>query len=145
VCALMAYIQWLHPDMPAYLRLCVLMLRVRLLLAAGNHCMHPAPVIESHSACSSSKCLLVLCCCLSLGRWQGPQKAAIVASSAAGWISRIFLAEGPPYSNTIYYGADRVHTLVTLGTPHTSAEAVTRRNIDYVNNSYPGAHMPGVR
>lgn len=30
----------------------------------------------------------------------------------------------------------RVHTLVTLGTPHTSAEPVTRRNIDYVNEHY---------
>jgi hypothetical protein len=30
----------------------------------------------------------------------------------------------------------RVHTLVTLGTPHTSAEPVTRRNIDYVNQHY---------
>jgi triacylglycerol esterase/lipase EstA (alpha/beta hydrolase family) len=86
-----------------------------------------------------------VCWHLCTGHWQGTQKAAIVASSAAGWISRIFLADGPPYSNTVYYGADRVHTLVTLGTPHTSAEAVTRRNIDYVNNSYPGAHMPGVR
>jgi hypothetical protein len=79
------------------------------------------------------------------GRYKGKQRAAIVASSAAGWISRIFLADGPPYSNAVYYGADRVHTLVTLGSPHFSAEAVTRRNIDFVNNNYPGAHMKNVR
>lgn len=44
-------------------------------------------------------------CCA--GPWQGSKKAALVASSAGGWISRIFLARGPPYSNTVYYGADR--------------------------------------
>lgn len=70
------------------------------------------------------------------GPWQGSSKAALVASSAGGWISRIFLGRGPPYSEAVYHGADRVHTLVTLGTPHTSAEPVTRRNIDYVNEHY---------
>jgi hypothetical protein len=39
----------------------------------------------------------------------------------------------------------RVHTLVTLGTPHKSAEPVTRRNIDFVNDNYGGAHMDDVR
>lgn len=79
------------------------------------------------------------------GPWKGSQRAALVASSAGGWISRIFLARGPPYSNIVYHGADRVHTLVTLGTPHKSAEPVTRRNIDFVNDNYGGAHMDDVR
>ncbi|KAF6260349.1 hypothetical protein COO60DRAFT_1700352 [Scenedesmus sp. NREL 46B-D3] len=79
------------------------------------------------------------------GPWQGQERAALVASSAGGWISRIFLARGPPYSGTVYHGADRVHTLVTLGTPHKSAEPVTRKNIDFVNDNYGGAHMHDVR
>lgn len=44
--------------------------------------------------------------CLA-GPWQGSSKAALVASSAGGWISRIFLGRGPPYSDTVYHGADR--------------------------------------
>eukprot|EP00775_Hariotina_reticulata_P011086 gene11086-11241_t len=80
------------------------------------------------------------------GPWQGQQRAALVASSAGGWISRIFLSRGPTaYCNAIFHGADRVHTLVTLGTPHTSAEPVTRRNIDFVNNHYGGCHAEDVR
>jgi triacylglycerol esterase/lipase EstA (alpha/beta hydrolase family) len=110
----------------------------------------------------------------SAGPWQGSKRAALVASSAGGWISRIFLGRGPPYCNAVFHGADRcgaracglgarrdavrhaaharaasrpnrthhalpgrVHTLVTLGTPHTSAEPVTLRNIGWVNDNQP--------
>jgi hypothetical protein len=55
-------------------------------------------------------------------------KLAVAAAAAAGL----------PY-------CCRVHTLVTLGTPHKSAEPVTRRNIDFVNENYGGAHMDDVR
>jgi hypothetical protein len=84
------------------------------------------------------------------------QKAAVVASSAAGWIARILLAgdkigattpDGLPYSGRAYEGAARrAHTLVTLGTPHYSSEPVTRKNIDWVNAHAPGCfRAPDVR
>lgn len=69
------------------------------------------------------------------------QKAAIVASSAAGWIARILLSGArlaggaAPYGGRSYVSApERCHTLITLGTPHYSEEAVTKRNTDWVNN-----------
>jgi hypothetical protein len=34
---------------------------------------------------------------------------------------------------------------VTLGTPHTSQERWTRRNLDFVNQTYPGAFLDSVR
>lgn len=109
---------------------------------------HPHPMFGQPARCMC-KCAnahpVVCCSVVHAGRWHGAHKAAVVASSAAGWISRIFLASDPPYGNTVYHGSDRVHTLVTLGTPHTSAERVTKRNIDFVNTAYPGAYMPGVR
>lgn len=71
------------------------------------------------------------------------QRAAVVASSAAGWISRILLAgdrAGEPYCGRLYEGAaQRCRALVTLGTPHYSSEPVTRRNIDWVNTNCPGS------
>jgi len=75
-------------------------------------------------------------------------RAAVVASSAAGWIARIVLGGGPSpeYGGRVYHGAGRVHTLITLGAPHVSAEPVTRKNIDAVNRAFPGAlHFPDVR
>jgi hypothetical protein len=69
------------------------------------------------------------------------EKAAIVASSAAGWICRILLSGARivggagPYGGRAYVGApERCHTLITLGTPHYSEEAVTKKNTDWVND-----------
>jgi len=80
------------------------------------------------------------------------QRAAVVASSAAGWIARILLAgdrlvAGEPYCGRAYEGAARrARALVTLGTPHYSSEPVTRRNIDWVNARAPGAlRAPEIR
>lgn len=69
-------------------------------------------------------------------------RAAIVASSAAGWICRVLVAgdRAPPYGGRSYEGAARrARALVTLGTPHYSSEPVTRLNIDWVNRHAPGA------
>ncbi|KAF8073174.1 SPL4 [Scenedesmus sp. PABB004] len=79
------------------------------------------------------------------GPWAGAQRAALVASSAGGWISRILLSRSQRYSGATFHGADRVHTLVTLGTPHDSFEPVTLRNIGWVNSHCPGAHEADVR
>jgi hypothetical protein len=79
------------------------------------------------------------------------ERAAIVASSAAGWISRLLLAgdrgKRGAYGDRTYEGAARrAHALITLGTPHFSSEPVTRRNIDFVNENAPGAfRAPEVR
>lgn len=73
-------------------------------------------------------------------------KINLVGHSAGGWIARIYLGEAP-YD---IHSSDRdrtlprparshVSTLVTLGTPHTSQERWTRRNLDFVNQTYPGA------
>lgn len=70
----------------------------------------------------------------------------LVGHSAGGWISRIYIGE-LPYN---VHASDRrrtlprsarshVKTLITLGTPHQSQERWTRKNLDFVNKSYPGA------
>lgn len=70
----------------------------------------------------------------------------LVGHSAGGWIARIYIGE-EPYD---IHASDRkrtlprparthVHTLITLGTPHTSRERWTRKNLDFVNQQYPGA------
>lgn len=75
----------------------------------------------------------------------------LVGHSAGGWISRIYLGERP-YN---IHASDRdrtsprparrhVQTLLTLGTPHTSQERWTRKNLDFVNDTYPGAFYDDV-
>ena len=70
----------------------------------------------------------------------------LVGHSAGGWISRIYIGEAA-YN---IHSSDRQRTtpraarshvtkLVTLGTPHTSQERWTRKNLDFVNQTYPGA------
>lgn len=66
-------------------------------------------------------------------------RVALVGCSAAGWIARIYLGSGPSYDGRIYHGNQYVHTLVTLGSPHICNEGVTRKNVAFVNESFPGA------
>ncbi|MEO1391503.1 MAG: lipase [Cyanobacteria bacterium J06634_5] len=81
----------------------------------------------------------------------GSKSINLVGHSAGGWISRIYLGE-QPYN---IHGSDRdrttprparshVETLITLGTPHTSQERWTRKNLDFVNQTYPGAFYDDV-
>ncbi|MGC1307671.1 MAG: lipase [Phormidesmis sp.] len=76
----------------------------------------------------------------------GCNRINLVAHSAGGWIARIYLGEVP--YNIHRSDRDRtlprparshVDTLITLGTPHISQERWTKRNLDFVNNTYPGA------
>ncbi|MBD2578132.1 lipase [Oscillatoria sp. FACHB-1406] len=73
----------------------------------------------------------------------------LVAHSAGGWIARIYL--GQKHYNihgdteTLWNARDRVATLITLGTPHLSQERWTRRNLNFVNDNYPGAFYPEVK
>jgi triacylglycerol esterase/lipase EstA (alpha/beta hydrolase family) len=70
----------------------------------------------------------------------------LVGHSAGGWIARIYLGE-KPYAvhradvdrKNVWAAHPQVKTLITLGTPHTSQERWTRRNLDFVNGTYPGA------
>lgn len=77
----------------------------------------------------------------------------LVAHSAGGWIARIYLGEVPydihgdvdTTATGLWNRRSRVHTLLCLGTPHTSQEYWTRRNLNFVNDNYPGAFYPDVR
>ena len=77
----------------------------------------------------------------------------LIGHSAGGWISRIYLGEKP---YTIHGDVDEsaflwnkhaiVANLITLGTPHFSKyERWTRKNLDFVNDNYPGAFYRSVR
>ncbi|MBD1939706.1 lipase [Microcoleus sp. FACHB-68] len=76
----------------------------------------------------------------------------LIGHSAAGWISRIYLGEKPYIIHGdvmedagLWFAHPSVTTLVTLGTPQYSLyERWTRKNLDFVNNNYPGAFHPNV-
>ncbi|WP_404785725.1 lipase family alpha/beta hydrolase [Altericista sp. CCNU0014] len=67
----------------------------------------------------------------------------LIGHSAGGWISRIYMGDRP-YCGQKWAGQPQVSTLMTLGTPHTSQERWTRRNLDFVNTTYPGAFYESV-
>lgn len=77
----------------------------------------------------------------------------LVAHSAGGWIARIYLGEKPYCIHGdvtedavgLWDRRDRVRMLLCLGTPHRSQERWTRRNLNFVNDYYPGAFYPQTR
>lgn len=68
----------------------------------------------------------------------------LIGHSAGGWIARIYLGE-QIYDRHIWKAHQFVHTLITLGTPHSSQERWTRKNLTFVEQNYPGAFYPQVR
>ncbi|MCS6812025.1 MAG: lipase, partial [Cyanobacteria bacterium] len=79
-------------------------------------------------------------------------QVTLIGHSAGGWIARIYLGEKPytihgdvQADANLWDARHRIHTLVTLGTPHVSQEPWTRRNLDFVNINYPGAFYNDVR
>ncbi|MEN9234105.1 MAG: hypothetical protein Q6J44_06100 [Gloeomargarita sp. DG02_4_bins_56] len=72
------------------------------------------------------------------------EKITLIGHSAGGWIGRIYLGQAP-YCGRVWGGVARVARLITLGTPHTSQERWTRRNLEFVNSRYPGAYHPEVQ
>jgi triacylglycerol esterase/lipase EstA (alpha/beta hydrolase family) len=78
--------------------------------------------------------------CLEL---QVPQ-VNLIAHSAGGWLARIYLGQ-VAYYDRVWGAHPQVASLITLGTPHRSQEPWTKKNLDFVNNNYPGAFHPEVR
>jgi pimeloyl-ACP methyl ester carboxylesterase len=62
----------------------------------------------------------------------GASRVTIVGHSAGGWIARIWLSRRASYDGRVWAGAERAHKLICLGTPQTSAEPVTQRNMLFV-------------
>lgn len=77
-----------------------------------------------------------------LSETQAPQ-VNLIGHSAGGWIARIYLG-AEPYCDRTWSGQPLVNTLMTLGTPHTSQERWTRRNLQFVNETYPEAFYSAV-
>ena len=76
----------------------------------------------------------------------GSDRVNLIGHSAGGWIARIYLGDRPYAVHAAdrdrpncWSGHKSVDTLLTLGTPHVSQERWTRRNLDFVNQTYPGA------
>lgn len=76
----------------------------------------------------------------------------LIGHSAGGWIARIYLGDRPydihgdvAGKAAVWQGRKVVSRLVTLGTPHISQERWTKRNLDFVKNSYPGAFYPEIQ
>ncbi len=69
----------------------------------------------------------------------------IIGHSAGGWITRIYLGD-QPYDvhgeklEVIWSKNKQIHSLITLGTPHRSGEYWTKKNLNFVNDNYPGAY-----
>jgi pimeloyl-ACP methyl ester carboxylesterase len=81
----------------------------------------------------------------------GSAQINLVGHSAGGWIARIYMGEKPYTAHkadlnrrNVWAAHPQVATLITLGTPHTSQERWTRRNLDFVNQTYPGAFYDSV-
>jgi pimeloyl-ACP methyl ester carboxylesterase len=80
----------------------------------------------------------------------GSTQVNLIGHSAGGWLARIYLGEKPycihpgDGEDCVWQARDYVQTLVTLGTPHISQERWTRKNLDFVNQTYPGAFYTDV-
>ena len=81
----------------------------------------------------------------------GSDRVNLVGHSAGGWIARIYLGDRPydahpadRHRANCWTAHKQVGTLLTLGTPHRSQERWTRRNLDFVNQTYPGAYYDHV-
>ena len=68
-------------------------------------------------------------------------KVALIAHSAAGWISRIYLSS-EEYAGASYRGCDKVSALVTLGSPFTAASGVAFANVGKAKRMTVDAFLP---
>ncbi len=80
------------------------------------------------------------------------QQINLIGHSAGGWISRIYIG-AVPYTihgdvnpdAGLWNAKAKIANLITLGTPHISGERWTRKNLDFVNDNYPGATYPDLQ
>ncbi len=67
----------------------------------------------------------------------------LIGHSAGGWIARIYLGEKTydihGETEAVWQANHYVAKLITLGTPHVSQERWTKKNLDFVQDNYPGA------
>ena len=68
----------------------------------------------------------------------GASKVNIIAHSAGGWLSRIYLGDRP-YYDKVWNARYKVAKLVCLGTPQRSLEPWSLPNLGFVNDNYPDA------
>jgi len=61
------------------------------------------------------------------------KKIALIGHSAGGWISRVYLSSSD-YGGKAYGGTDYIHSLITLGTPHTNAGGPAFDGIRWIND-----------
>lgn len=82
-------------------------------------------------------------------RRTGAERLALVAHSAGGILSRIYLGDQPyGQGRLVFNGFQRVATLVTIGTPHTSPKRGRfggLNQIGFVHTHYPGAYWRFIR
>lgn len=84
----------------------------------------------------------------ALGRY-GAQRLGMVAHSAGGVLARIYLGD-QPYGprRLVYNGFQRVSSLVTLGTPHSTSKRGRLgglNQIAFAQEQYPGAYWRFIR
>lgn len=74
---------------------------------------------------------------VSTSRSQWPatdgRRLALVAHSAAGWISRLYLSN-VPYGGRAFDGAEKVHSVVCLGSPHFIANNTVYKALTYLES-----------
>jgi triacylglycerol esterase/lipase EstA (alpha/beta hydrolase family) len=83
---------------------------------------------------------------------QQVEQVNLIGHSAGGWIARIYLGEIPytihhdvQNDAGLWNAKDRVATLISLGTPQFSGEKWTKKNLNFVNDNYPGAFYPELK
>lgn len=77
------------------------------------------------------------------------QRLTVVAHSAGGILTRIYMGD-KPYGprRLVYHGHERINMLVTLGTPHTTTQRGRQGGINqivYAQEAYPGAYWRTTR
>mmetsp|Transcript_16010 Transcript_16010/g.34684 ORF Transcript_16010/g.34684 Transcript_16010/m.34684 type:complete len:389 (-) Transcript_16010:118-1284(-) len=59
-------------------------------------------------------------------------KVALIGHSAGGWICRAYLSQRN-YGGKAYQGQEVVHSLITLGSPHSNAPGAAFKGVEWVN------------
>eukprot|EP00438_Fugacium_kawagutii_P019158 Skav219347 [mRNA] locus=scaffold76:363478:364188:+ [translate_table: standard] len=74
----------------------------------------------------------------------GNRRIAIVAHSASGWICRLYLSS-LEYQGKSFNGADKIHSVVCLGSPHFVADNLVFKNLEYLESKVGKELPPNVR